>query len=1479
MRRKTPNNRRRTHLLAALIPLLLLSVLFWSQVHTGTDDAARDAVQPLGEQLLIAGDSAQNAQGTVRLPDLRGQSKDIAEDMLRGAGLVLDARSVPTDDPNLDGIVININPDGGTDVPAGTVIVFTFGEYIPTTATVLAGSIVRVPDVVGINSDDATDILTDADLVPDGRPVPTEDPSLDGIVIDVDPDGGTDVPAGTVIVFTFGDYTPTSVTSSAGDPPDSTATTRPPGGNTPTSTTQPPDGDTPEPSKVAVPDLIGMTKENAEQALVDVGLIPEALGRLLAAQSLEGIVDTQEDPAGTLLDLGTTAAFTYGIFSLPTGPATVAVPDLDGMTRADAEQAVRDAGLIPKATGRPVADPAQGDRVASQNPDAGTEVNRGSTVAFTYGIHTSALPPGINPPGDNSPGGNAGPTPGTTTTTTTPVPKVTVPDLIGSDTAAAEAAVRGVGLVPAGTSVAVDDPALDGTVIAQDPVAGAQATRGSAVAFTYGTYTATPPDPPATVSVPDLIGMTKADAEQALISLGLLPEALSRLLAAPSLHGIVDTQETPAGTQVSPGTPIAFTYGIHLPQPPGNPPSSVAVPDLIGMTKAAAEQALIDVGLLPEALGRLLAAPSLDGIVDTQETPAGTQVSPGTPIAFTYGIHLPQPPGNPPPDPPDPPSTPPTTTPTTTPPSTPPDPPDPPTTVAVPDLLGMTKDNAEQALTDVGLLPKATGQHVSDPAQDDKVASQKPDAGTQATRGSVVEFSYGIHAPTNPPSQVAVPDLIGMTKAAAEQALADVGLLPEALSRLLAAPSLHGIVDTQENPAGSLLAPGSTAAFTYGIHIPSLPPGNPPPPTTQPPGNPPPPTTQPPGTVTVPDLDGMTQADAEQAVIDAGLLPKATGQHVSDPAQDDKVASQKPDAGTQATRGSVVEFSYGIHAPTNPPSQVAVPDLIGMTKAAAEQALADVGLLPEALSRLLAAPSLHGIVDTQENPAGSLLAPGSTAAFTYGIHIPSLPPGNPPPPTTQPPGNPPPPTTQPPGTVTVPNLIGMTKADAEQALIDVGLLPEALSRLLAAQALHGIVDTQETPAGTLVDLGTPIAFTYGVYPGTPDTSTPSAPPTATTVPPAKVSVPDLLGMTEAQALQALSDVGLVADAKAGKTAEDPSQAGEVYQHQPGSGTQVSTGSTVIFHYYRHSSVTPPSATTTTAPPAQVAVPDLIGQAKTAAETAITGAGLVAAGTASTTADQSKDQTVFAQAPASGTMVDSGSTVSFDFYDYEAATGKVTVPDVLTLTTGFDKAEAEAAIRHVGLVPNAVSTTTHDQSEDGDVFSQTPLDGTELDAGETVTFNYYVYAPRPKVDVPKVSGAWNDPAAFELDAAKKKITDAGLVWEIVDFPRNDREDLDGWIGAQSPGATSVTGDQVEQGSTVTMTVHRYTGPVTVPNVVGETKAAAEQALRDVGLVPSALATFTPNNRPFGQVHDQQPDAGITASQGDTVTFYYWKRIGG
>jgi beta-lactam-binding protein with PASTA domain/serine/threonine protein kinase len=135
---------------------------------------------------------------------------------------------------------------------------------------------------------------------------------------------------------------------------------------------------------ISVPDLVGMTRTQAQAELGNVGLPP---GQVVEAASTrpKGEVVRTNPTAGTSVPADTVVVLTVSF-----GPETATVPAVIGLTLAQAETALNNAGFVPSVVNQvvPADDPAIG-RVVASSPQPGTIQPVGSTVTITVAVGPS----------------------------------------------------------------------------------------------------------------------------------------------------------------------------------------------------------------------------------------------------------------------------------------------------------------------------------------------------------------------------------------------------------------------------------------------------------------------------------------------------------------------------------------------------------------------------------------------------------------------------------------------------------------------------------------------------------------------------------------------------------------------------------------------------------------------------------------------------------------------------------------------------------------------------------------------------------------------------------------------------------------------------------------------------------------------------------------------------------------------------------
>jgi eukaryotic-like serine/threonine-protein kinase len=282
----------------------------------------------------------------------------------------------------------------------------------------------------------------------------------------------------------------------------------------------------------------------------------------------------------------------------------------------------------------------------------------------------------------------------------------------------------------------------------------------------------------------------------------------------------------------------------------------------------------------------------------------------------------------------------------------------------------------------------------------------------------------------------------------------------------------------------------------------------------------------------------------------------------------------------------------------------------------------------------------------------------------------------------------------------------------------------------------------------------------------------------------QVAVPDVVGTDEAAATTALEREGFVAKTKHESSSDRPE--GTVISTDPSGGTKADKGSTVTV--------------VVSSGPATAKIPTVGGLSRSSARARLERAGFeieerrepsdtVPAGKAIRTS------------PPSGTTREKGSTVILLL---SSGVEQVEVPDV----TGQNFQEASSTLAGRGFKVARNDQTT-DNEDPGTVLKQNPGAGARVDKGSTVTL---AVAKAPQnVEVTDVTGE-------EQDAAVNRLSKDGFQIKIVEQPVDSQEG-DGVVIAQDPA-----GGKAKRGSTVTLTVGRFSGGQPQPGQTTTTPAA-------------------------------------------------------
>ena len=262
--------------------------------------------------------------------------------------------------------------------------------------------------------------------------------------------------------------------------------------------------------------------------------------------------------------------------------------------------------------------------------------------------------------------------------------------------------------------------------------------------------------------------------------------------------------------------------------------------------------------------------------------------------------------------------------------------------------------------------------------------------------------------------------------------------------------------------------------------------------------------------VDVPEVVGLPQDEAQAAIVAAGLVWAAPTRAYSDTVASGSVVSCDPRPGSSVRIGAAVTavVSRGIE-------QKEVPSVVGSSQQEAEEAIRQAGLAVGAITQAYSSSVAEGQVISSDPAAGAMVNHSSAVAIVVSK------------------GRRP---------VTVPNVVGMKEQDATSALQDVDLTVGQLSRTYSDTVAEGLVISSSPKAGASGYVGDSVDLVVSLGPE-------------------MVTIPDVTGKSEAEAVSALEAVGLVvsvSDVWGGLF--DTARSTE-----PAAGTSVRKGSTVTLY--------------------------------------------------------------------------------------------------------------------------------------------------------------------------------------------------------------------------------------------------------------------------------------------------------------------------
>jgi beta-lactam-binding protein with PASTA domain len=353
-------------------------------------------------------------------------------------------------------------------------------------------------------------------------------------------------------------------------------------------------------------------------------------------------------------------------------------------------------------------------------------------------------------------------------------------------------------------------------------------------------------------------------------------------------------------------------------------------------------------------------------------------------------------------------------------------------------------------------------------------------------------------------------------------------------------------------------------------------------------------------------------------------------------------------------------------------------------------------------------------------------------------------------------------------------------------------------------------------------------------------------------PVAFVTVPEVVGMSQGDALAKLQESGLPSQVFNDYNGRLPR--GEVMGQLPAPGASVPAGA---------ESVLMVSSGPAAAPTISSALPNVVGLAESDAVSRLQAVGL-SPQLVREYSPNIPDGIVVAQLPNSASLIEMPkkrsllwlwillgvlviAALGVGAYLYLNRTG--IVPAVVGLT----QADATTAINSAGFKIETIEMTQSIKASDvGKVVGQTPVANTEAKMSVGVVIS--VSGGQKLLEVPTVTGKTQADAESALKAAglKASVT-KGFSSTVVK----------GVVVSQAPEA----GQKVPSETSVGIVISEGAQNVVVPGVSGQSQSAATSSLKSLGLGTQVVTNY--GSTPKGQVADQFPSAGTAVPPGTIV----------
>lgn len=281
--------------------------------------------------------------------------------------------------------------------------------------------------------------------------------------------------------------------------------------------------------KVTVPDIRGMTEEQAKAALKkkDLGIKP--IKRTESKKYKAGLVSKQTPEAGEKVKKNTTIEV---VISSGLVKSKKQVPNVSGMSETQAQKELEDAGFKVTSSFQYDDSVASGN-VISTTPSAGTKAEKGSTVTMLVSQGTD---------------------------------KKTVPDVRGMADATAQSTIKNYGFNVGTVTYDYSDSVEKGMVISQTVTPGGKAAAGTTISITVSNG----PKPEEKIDIQSFVGQQESALKSWASQNGLYTNVSDSQYSSSYAKGCIISM-SPSSGNISKGGTISYVVSLGAkPQEPTN---------------------------------------------------------------------------------------------------------------------------------------------------------------------------------------------------------------------------------------------------------------------------------------------------------------------------------------------------------------------------------------------------------------------------------------------------------------------------------------------------------------------------------------------------------------------------------------------------------------------------------------------------------------------------------------------------------------------------------------------------------------------------------------------------------------------------------------------------------------------------------------------------------------------------------------------